>query len=73
MSSVSDEEYFASRAVAEHALAEEATSADVSRIHEELAKGYEVLVRQAQWRKRSADHSRLLAQHAAPKAGRGLA
>ena len=41
----SDTEYFRQRAEAERALAKSAAKASVAAIHDELARGYEALVR----------------------------
>lgn len=49
-----DEQYFSGRALTERRLSEEASSAEVARIHEELARGYEILAGQEPQEQRSA-------------------
>jgi hypothetical protein len=48
--STDDIEYFRQRAVAERALARSADKANVAAIHDELARGYEALVRHKELR-----------------------
>ena len=45
--SLDDLEYFRSRAAVERALAKKASDASVAAIHEQLARGYEALVRRS--------------------------